>query len=112
MQPATIDPTMDLCTRYPLRLGGLRQCGIWFARHFYTLQALLIDVSRCSSIQSNTLSTWPRAPTVTSKSLLFQKCTAFWIICYVYVQPMIYEICPGRFMLVDEGSDYQALLPK
>ena len=28
MQPATIDPTLDLCTRYPLRLGGLRQCGI------------------------------------------------------------------------------------
>ena len=27
-QPATIDPTSDLCTRYPLRLGGLRQCGI------------------------------------------------------------------------------------
>ena len=28
MQPATIDPTLDLCTRYPLRLGGPRQCGI------------------------------------------------------------------------------------
>ena len=27
-QPATIDPTLDLCTRYPLRLGGPRQCGI------------------------------------------------------------------------------------
>ena len=27
-QPATIDPTLDLCTRYPLQLGGLRQCGI------------------------------------------------------------------------------------
>ena len=23
-----IDPTLDLCTRYPLRLGQLRQCGI------------------------------------------------------------------------------------
>ena len=28
MQPATIDPTLDLCTRYPLRLGGPRQRGI------------------------------------------------------------------------------------
>ena len=27
-QPTTIDPTLDLCTRYPLRLGGPRQCGI------------------------------------------------------------------------------------
>ena len=37
MQPATIDPTLDLCTRYPLWLGGPRQCGIRsFARHFHT----------------------------------------------------------------------------
>ena len=28
MQPATINPTFDLCTRYPLRLGGPRQCGM------------------------------------------------------------------------------------
>ena len=28
MQPATINPTLDLCTRYPLWLGGPRQCGI------------------------------------------------------------------------------------
>ena len=28
MQPATINPTLDMCTRYPLRLGGPRQCGI------------------------------------------------------------------------------------
>ena len=28
MQPATIDPTLDLCTRFPLRLGGPMQCGI------------------------------------------------------------------------------------
>ena len=27
-QPATIDPTLDLRTRYPLWLGGLRQSGI------------------------------------------------------------------------------------
>ena len=26
--PAAIDPTLDLCTRYPLQLGGPRQCGI------------------------------------------------------------------------------------
>ena len=28
MQPATINPALDLCTRYPLRLGGPRQCWI------------------------------------------------------------------------------------
>ena len=28
MQAATIDPTLDLCTRYPLWLGGPKQCGI------------------------------------------------------------------------------------
>ena len=28
MQPAAIDPTLDLCTRYPLWLSGPRQCGI------------------------------------------------------------------------------------
>ena len=27
-QPATIDPTLDLCSRYPLRMGGQRQCEI------------------------------------------------------------------------------------
>ena len=27
-QPAAIDPILNLCTRYPLRLGRLRQCGI------------------------------------------------------------------------------------
>ena len=27
-QPATIDPTLDQGTRYPLRLCGPRQCGI------------------------------------------------------------------------------------
>ena len=24
---AAVDPTLDLCTRYPLMLGGQRQCG-------------------------------------------------------------------------------------
>ena len=33
-QPATIDPTLDLCTRYPLRLGGPRQCGIQSLQHW------------------------------------------------------------------------------
>ena len=28
MQPATIDPTLDLCTKHPLWLDGQRQCGI------------------------------------------------------------------------------------
>ena len=28
MQPATKDPTLDLCTRYPLRLCRSKQCGL------------------------------------------------------------------------------------
>ena len=28
MQPATIDLTLDLCTRYPVRLSGPKQYGI------------------------------------------------------------------------------------
>ena len=28
MNTAAIDPILDLCTWYPLQLGGLRQCGI------------------------------------------------------------------------------------
>ena len=44
MQPATIDLTLDLCTRYPLRPGGLTQCGIQrYTRHFYTWPALGIE---------------------------------------------------------------------
>ena len=62
MQPATTDPTLDLCTRYPLRPGGLRQCGI---------QSLRTDTSthgqrresnpRPSDLHSNILSTKPHA---------------------------------------------------
>ena len=33
MQPATIDPTLDLCTRYLLQLGGPRQYGIQSLPH-------------------------------------------------------------------------------
>ena len=29
MQPAPVDPALDLCTRYPLRLGAPGQCGTW-----------------------------------------------------------------------------------
>ena len=29
MQPAPIDPTLDLCTKYLLQLGGPRRCEIW-----------------------------------------------------------------------------------
>ena len=28
MQPATINPTLDLCTRYPLRVGGPLQGSV------------------------------------------------------------------------------------
>ena len=41
--PATIDPTLDLCTRYPLQLGGQRQCGIQSLPDTYTWPALGIE---------------------------------------------------------------------
>ena len=64
-QPATIDPTLDLCTRYPLRLGGPRQCGIRSLPNTSTHGQHWESNPRPSDLESNALSTWPRAPTCT-----------------------------------------------
>ena len=61
-QPATIDPTLDLCTRYPLRLGGPRQCGIRSLPDTSTHGQHWESNPRPSDLESNALSTWPRAP--------------------------------------------------
>ena len=63
LQPATIDPTLDLCTRYPLRLGGPRQCGIWSFPNTSTHGQHWESNPRPFYLESNALSTWPRAPT-------------------------------------------------
>ena len=44
MLPASIDPTLDLCIRYPLRLGRLRQCWVGsLPKHLYTWPVLGIE---------------------------------------------------------------------
>ena len=57
MQPATIDPTLDLCTRYSLRLGGLRQCGIRSLPDTSTHGQHWESNSRPSDLESKALST-------------------------------------------------------
>ena len=69
-QPATIDPTLDLCTRYPLRLGGPRQCGIRSLPDASTHGQHWESNPRPSDLESNALSTWPRAPTWRCKYVL------------------------------------------
>ena len=57
MQPATIDPTLDLCTRYPLRLGVIRSLPntSTHGQHWESNP-------RPSNFESNALSTGPHAP--------------------------------------------------
>ena len=62
MQPVTNDPTLDLCTRYPLRLGGPRQCGIQSLPDTSTLGQHWESNPRPSDLESNALSTRPHAP--------------------------------------------------
>ena len=67
IQPATIDPTLDLCTTYPLQPGEPRQCGIrslpdtsTHSQHWESNPR----VPRPSDLESNALSTGPHAPTL------------------------------------------------
>ena len=64
MQPATVDPTLDLCTRYPLRLSGLRQCGIRSLPDTSTHGPHWGSKPRPSDLESNALSTGPHASTI------------------------------------------------
>ena len=66
MQPATIDPTLDLCTMYPLRLGGPRQCGIQSLPDTSTHSEQWESNPRPSDLESNALSTRPHAPTMST----------------------------------------------
>ena len=65
MLPATIGPTLDLCTRYPLRLGGPRQCGIKSCLalpHMTNVGNWTPDFEISSPTpRTNTLFTWPHA---------------------------------------------------
>ena len=62
MQPVAIDPTLDLCTRYPLRLGGPKQCGIRSLPDTSTHGQHWESNPRPSDLESNALSTGPHAP--------------------------------------------------
>ena len=61
-QPAIIDPNLDLCTRYPLRLCGPRQCGILRLPNISTYGQHWESNPRPYDLESNALSTWPHAP--------------------------------------------------
>ena len=60
-QPATIDPTLDLCTRHPLWLGESRQCGIRSLPNTSTHGQHWESNLRPSDLESNALSTWTHA---------------------------------------------------
>ena len=63
-QPATIDPILDLCTRYPLRLGGLRQCGTQSWPDTITHGQHWESNPRRYDFESNALFTRSHAPTI------------------------------------------------
>ena len=58
MQPAIIDPTLEVCTRYSLRLGGLRQCGIQSLPDTSTHGQHWESNPRPFDLKSNALSIW------------------------------------------------------
>ena len=71
MQPATIDPTLDLCTRYPLRLGGPRQRGIRSLPDTSAQCQPWESNPRLSDLESNALSTGPHAPEYEMSTLCY-----------------------------------------
>ena len=62
MQPVTIDPTLDLCTGYSVRLGGPRQCGIQSLPDTSTHGQHWESNPRASDRESNALSIRPHSP--------------------------------------------------
>ena len=60
-QPATINPVFDLCTiyRYPLPLGGPRQCGKGSLPDTFTHDQHWELTPRPSDLEFIALSTWP-----------------------------------------------------
>ena len=63
MQPATIDPTLDQCTRYPAILGWAdRDIEKYQIRFCLTLLHMTSAGNRKSNLESNALSTRSHAP--------------------------------------------------
>ena len=95
MQPATIDPTLDLCTRYPLRLGGLRQCGIRSLPNTSTHGQHWESNSRPSDLESNALSTRPHKSTCLPVHIMYVHQSA--VGCELFVtDAQMYCSWPGR----------------
>ena len=92
-QLATIDLTLDLCTRYPLRLGGPRQCGIQSLPDTSTYSQHWESNPRLSDLESNVLSTWPHAPTNIQVHLMFSQDDTIWN----------YEKWPTCFRMYGDG---------
>ena len=104
VQPATIDPTLDLCTRYPLRLGGPRQCGIQslpdtsaHGQH-WELNPRLCD------LESNALSARPHAST---SSGLCKKATIHQVTTMLATSENV--LFPGHNHLLTPGTDDPSL---
>ena len=78
MQPATIDPTLDLCTRYQSRLGRPRQCGIQSLPDSSTHGQHWELNPKPSDLESNALSTDPHAPKYTKRTRKVTYLIMFW----------------------------------
>ena len=92
MQPATIDPTLDLCTRYPLWLGGPRQCGIRSLPDTSTHGQHWESNPRPSDLESNALSTGPHL-SINAEKLTSEFCVNYKIIRYLWESNMSITAC-------------------
>ena len=70
-EPAAIDPTLDLCTRYPLQLGGPRQSRIRSLPNTSTHGQHWESNPRPSDLEPNSLSTRPHASTTKNALVVF-----------------------------------------
>ena len=66
MQPEFINSNLDMCTRYPLRLGGPKQCGIGSLFYTSTHDKCWKSNPRPSDLESSALSTLSYDPMVLS----------------------------------------------
>ena len=91
MQPATIDLTLDLCARYPLRLGGPRKCGIRSLPDTSTHGQHWESNPRPSDLESNALTTGPHAPNISWRDpavicfILYYNCVSISVSRSVFV---------------------------
>ena len=98
-QPSTNDLTLAVCTRYPLWLGGSRQCGIRSLSNAYThghYWELYLNLSWIN-LESNTLSTWQLG--VTHRWQICLKCRVFCLHQYIYNR-LINKSLPNNWHII------------